>query len=267
MTGKNYYPVIVLSDIHLGSGFSRTEEVTRFLQHVNCDLLILNGDIIDGWQLKKPGKRWKQVHTEFFRTLMKMMENRNMRIVYVRGNHDDFLDCLTPLSFFNVTIVKDYILDVQGRRYLVTHGDIFDAVTTRMRWLAMLGDAGYTMLLWLNRLYNRRREKQGRPYFSLAQQVKHRVKSAVSYISAFERELVKLAEVRKLNGIICGHIHQAADVWYGNIHYLNSGDWVESMTALALNEEGEWNIVTYDRSEYDSGYGNVIMSPCSSEAI
>ena len=247
---RKYYPTIVLSDIHLGSEHSRTEEVTNFLKHVNCDRLILNGDIIDGWQLQKSGRRWKQQHTDFFKVLMKMMEKQGTEIVYIRGNHDDFLDNLVPFTFSNLSVVKDYILNTHGKRYLVTHGDIFDTVTTNMRWLAMLGDMGYTFLLWLNRIYNQRREKAGKPYFSLSQHVKHKVKSAVSYISDFEKELVKLAEAKKLDGIICGHIHQAANVWYGNIHYLNSGDWVESLTALVENEQGEWNIVSYNREGY-----------------
>lgn len=246
---RTYYPTVVLSDIHLGSEHSRTEEVTHFLKHIDCDRLILNGDIIDGWQLQKPGKRWKQKHTDFFKVLMKMMEKKGTEIIYVRGNHDDFLDNLVPFQISNISIVKDYLLNSYGRCYLVTHGDIFDVVTSKMRWLAMLGDVGYTFLLWLNKVYNRRREKQGKPYFSLSQQVKHKVKSAVSYISSFEKELVQLAESKKLDGIICGHIHQPANVWYGNIHYLNSGDWVESLTALTENEQGEWNIVTYSREE------------------
>ena len=229
---RKYYPTLVLSDIHLGSEHSRTEEVTNFLKHVNCDRLILNGDIIDGWQLQKSGRRWKQQQTDFFKVLMKMMEKQGTEIIYIRGNHDDFLN-------------------THGKRYLVTHGDIFDTVTTNMRWLAMLGDMGYTFLLWLNRIYNQRREKVGKPYFSLSQHVKHKVKSAVPYIFDFEKELVKLAEAKKLDGIICGHIHQAANVRYGNIHYLNSGDWVESLTALVENEQGEWNIVSYSKEDYD----------------
>lgn len=249
---RKYYPTVVLSDIHLGSEHSRTEEVTNFLTHIDCDRLILNGDIIDGWQLKKTGKRWKQKHTDFFKVLMKMMEKKGTEIIYVRGNHDDFLDNLVPFQISNISIVKDYLLNSHGKRYLVTHGDMFDAVTTHMRWLAMLGDVGYSFLLWLNKVYNRRREKRGKPYFSLSQQVKQKVKSAVSYISEFEKELVKLAESRKLDGIICGHIHQAANVWYGNIHYLNAGDWVESMTALVENEQGEWNIVLYTNADYES---------------
>lgn len=246
MRNRKYYPTIVLSDIHLGSEHSRTEEVTRFLQQVDCDRLILNGDIIDGWQLRKSGRRWKQKHTDFFKVLMKMMEKQGTEIIYVVGNHDDFLDSLVPFQFSNIKLVKEYTLTSRsGRRYLVTHGDLFDAITTHMRWLAHLGDVGYTCLLWLNKWYNRRREREGKPYFSLSQQVKHRVKRAVSYISMFERELVRLVEGKHLDGIICGHIHQAANSWYGDVHYLNSGDWVESLTALVEDELGNWEILPY----------------------
>ena len=119
---RKYYPTIVLSDIHLGSEHSRTEEVTNFLKHVNCGRLILNGDIIDGWQLRKSGRRWKQQHTDFFKVLMKMMEKQGTEIIYVRGNHDDFLDNLVPFTFSNLSIVKDYILNTHGKCYLVTHG-------------------------------------------------------------------------------------------------------------------------------------------------
>lgn len=252
MEVRKYYPTVVLSDIHLGSEHSRTAEVTHFLKHINCDRLILNGDIIDGWQLQKSGKHWNQSHTDFFKVLMKMMEKQETEIIYVRGNHDGFLDNLIPFTFSNLSIVKDYLLNSHGKRYLVTHGDLFDAVTTHMRWLAMLGDIGYTGLLWLNRLYNRNRKRKGKPYFSLSQHIKHKVKSAVSYISDFEKELVKLANAKKLDGIICGHIHQAANVWYDKIHYLNSGDWVESLTALVEDELGDWHILTYNKEEYET---------------
>lgn len=178
-----------------------------------------------------------------------MMEKQGTEIVYVRGNHDDFLDHLAPMSFYNVSIVKDYSFFSHGKHYYVTHGDIFDAVTTHMRWLARLGDVGYTFLLWVNKIYNRNRAKLGKPYNSLSQQVKNKVKSAVSYISDFEKELVALAQAKKADAIICGHIHQSADKWYGDIHYLNSGDWVESMTALVQNELGDWKIVTYNSNQ------------------
>lgn len=259
MTERTYYPTIILSDIHLGSEYSRTEEVSAFLKQVDCGRLILNGDIIDGWQLRKVGKRWKQKHSDFFRVLMKMMENQGTEIIYVRGNHDDFLDSLVPLYFYNISIVKEYILETHGRRYLVTHGDIFDSISSHMKWLAVLGDAGYSMLLWMNKLYNYYRKSRGKTYFSLARYAKHKVKSAVSYISSFQQELVKLARLRKVNGIICGHIHQVANVWYDDIHYLNSGDWVESMTALVEDEDGLWDIVYYQKSKTEESPQEVIV--------
>ena len=179
---RTYYPTVVLSDIHLGTQHSKTEEVTRFLKSINCDRLILNGDIIDGWHLRKAGtKRWQAKHTDFFKVIMKMMENFGTEVIYVCGNHDDFLDSLVPMTFYNVKIVKEYILETHGKRYYVTHGDIFDRVTTQMKWLARLGDAGYTFLLWVNRFYNQYRTKRGKPYYSLSQAVKQKVKSAVSY--------------------------------------------------------------------------------------
>jgi len=260
---RTYYPTIVLSDIHIGSEHSKTEEVTNFLKHVNCDRLILNGDIIDGWQLQKQGKRWKNKHTDFFKVLMKMMEKQGTEIIYVRGNHDDFLDHLAPMTFYNVSIVKEYLFHSFGKKYYVTHGDIFDSVTTHMRWLARLGDIGYTFLLWVNKIYNRQREKSGKPYFSLSQRIKSKVKSAVSYISDFEKELVALAVSKKADAIICGHIHQTADRWYGDIRYLNSGDWVESMTALVQNELGDWKIVKYNSRQQvsEDTWSNKIRYP------
>ena len=115
-----------------------------------------------------------------------------------------------------------------------------------MKWLAKLGDIGYTFLLWVNKIYNNYRSRHGLPYYSLSQAIKQRVKSAVSYISDFERELVKFAQARKCDGIICGHIHHPADMWYDGIHYLNSGDWVETMSALVEDEEGHWSVLRYD---------------------
>ena len=136
MEQRRHYRTLVLSDIHLGTSHSKTEEVSHFLSHVDCDRLILNGDIIDGWHLKKGGTRkWQPRHTRFFKVLMKMMERQGTEIIYVRGNHDDFLDNLAPLTFANLRIVKDYELESGGKRYFVTHGDIFDRVTTQMKWL------------------------------------------------------------------------------------------------------------------------------------
>lgn len=244
---RTYYSTIVLSDIHLGTSHSKTVEVSNFLKTVNCRRLILNGDIIDGWALKKGGvRKWQTKHTDFFKVIMKMMEKQGTEVVYVRGNHDDFLDNLAPITFYNVKIVKEFIHESHGKRYYVTHGDIFDTVTTKMKWLAQLGDMGYSILLWFNRIYNNYRKGHGQSYYSLSQAIKQKVKSAVSYISDFEQELVKFARIRKCDGIICGHIHHPANTYYGDIHYLNSGDWVETLSALTEDVDGNWNIIYYN---------------------
>lgn len=249
MYNQKFYPTIVISDVHLGTEHTKTRELADFLRTVNCNTLIMNGDIIDGWHLQKGGKgKWKKEHTDLMKIIMKMMENHNTKVVYVRGNHDDFIDHLAPFTFNNIEIVKDYTHKRNGKSYYVVHGDVFDNVTSNMVWLAKLGDIGYTFLLWINRIYNNYRAKKGLDYFSLSQSIKQKVKSAVSYISDYETELVELARTRHADGIICGHIHQAADRMIDGIHYLNSGDWVETMSALLEHEDGTWEVYMHNKS-------------------
>ncbi len=241
---KTHYKTIVLSDLHLGIKNSRVKEVVEFLKHHTCDTLILNGDIIDGWQLKKSGS-WKNKHTRFFKLIMKFLAKYDTKVIYLRGNHDDFLDEILPFSLGNFSIKRDHILHSAGKKYYVVHGDIFDTVTTKLKWLAQMGDVGYTFLLWLNRHYNNYRTKRGMPYYSLSQLVKQKVKQAVSFISDFEEQLAEVAKAKRCQGVICGHIHQPANKMIGEIHYLNSGDWVETLSALVEDEQGEWRVVYY----------------------
>ena len=237
------YRTIVLSDLHLGTSTSRAKEVVTFLKAHKCEKLILNGDIIDGWQLRRSGT-WKKKHTKFFRLVLKRAA-KGTEVIYIRGNHDDFLDEIVPFSLGNFSIRRDYVLQSGAKKYYVVHGDLFDTVTTKLKWIAKLGDVSYTFLLWLNRHYNTWREKRGLPYYSLSQVIKAKVKEAVSFIDDFENQLSSVAKTRKCHGVICGHIHTPADKMIGNVHYLNSGDWVESMTALVESEEGEWKIIYY----------------------
>lgn len=241
---KTFYKTIVLSDIHLGTKTSKAKEVVNFLKHHKCETLILNGDIIDGWQLRKNGK-WKKQHSNFFKHIIGLTSKKKCKIVYIRGNHDDFLEEIMPLKIGNFSIRKYYVHYGVNKKYFVTHGDIFDNITTKLKWIAKLGDVGYTFLLWLNHHYNAYREKKGLPYYSLSQVVKAKVKSAVSFISDYENELVKVAKARKCHGIICGHIHQPAIKEINGIEYLNSGDWVESLTALVEDTDGNWRIIYY----------------------
>ncbi|GMQ30494.1 UDP-2,3-diacylglucosamine diphosphatase [Algoriphagus confluentis] len=246
---KTHFKTIVISDVHLGTKGAKAKEIARFLKQYRCDNLILNGDIIDGWQLKKSGS-WKRKHTRFFNRVLKMIENHHTQVYYLRGNHDDFLDQILPLQIGNLRIQTDLIYESNGKKYFITHGDVFDSITTHLRWIAYLGDMGYTFLLWLNRVVNHYRFKRGLPYFSLSRYVKSKVKSAVSYIDQYETELAKMARAKGCDGIICGHIHQPENRMIDGIHYLNSGDWVETMSALAEDHEGNWQLIYYNEIDF-----------------
>lgn len=245
------YKTLIISDVHLGTKGSKAKEIARFLKQFRCENLILNGDIIDGWQLKKSGS-WKRKHTRFFNRILKLMENHQTQVYYLRGNHDDFLDQILPLQIGRLQILSDMTYESNGKKYFVTHGDIFDSVTTHFRWIAFLGDIGYTFLLWLNRIVNYYRFKAGLPYYSFSQYVKGKVKKAVSYIDDYESELAKMAKAKGCDGIICGHIHKPENRIIDGIHYLNSGDWVESMSALAEDHEGNWELIHYRELDFKS---------------
>ncbi len=234
----------------MGSKGSKAKEVTNFLKHHVCDTLILNGDIIDGWQLKKSGISWKKKHTGFFRTVMKMIENYNTKVVYLRGNHDDFLDAIIPFQLGkHFMVCREFTLQSGSKKFFIIHGDIFDSITTNLKWLAYLGDIGYTFLLWLNKFYNQFRTWRGKPYYSLSQAIKLKVKAAVNYVSNFEDELAKLARNKGCDGIICGHIHQPIIKDIDGITYMNSGDWVESLSALVEDRSGKWDLIYYQYEE------------------
>jgi UDP-2,3-diacylglucosamine pyrophosphatase LpxH len=251
MKNKTHYRTVILSDIHLGTSSSKAYEVTYFLKKLTCDTLILNGDIIDGWQLKSFGK-WEKNHTKFFRKILKMSMNEKTSIYYLRGNHDDFLDNLIPLTFDKIQVCRELIYEgLNGKMYFIIHGDVFDSVTSNMKWLSKLGDFGYTFLLWVNKKYNAYRKRRNLPYYSLAQVIKEKVKSAVSYISDYEEMLSNLASSKGFDGVICGHIHKACIKTIDGIDYMNSGDWVESLTALVETVEGEWKLINFNEIYLD----------------
>ncbi|HNX04413.1 MAG TPA: UDP-2,3-diacylglucosamine diphosphatase [Opitutales bacterium] len=240
------FRTIIISDVHLGAPDCQTDKVNFFLKHTHCERLILNGDIIDGWSLRRKGG-WQKGHTRFVRLVLKKMEKKGTEVVYIRGNHDDVLAKILPISFDNFRIVEDFVhVSADGRRYLCLHGDAFDAVTQNSKFIAVLGDIGYQSLLKLNRYYNRWRSWRGKEYYSLSKAIKARVKSAVSYISRFEESVVKFAKRRDCDGFICGHIHSPADKSIGGLRYLNSGDWIESCTAIVEHFDGRMEVVDFD---------------------
>ncbi len=236
---------VFLSDIHLGTPDSKADEVVDFLKHLRCRKLVLNGDIIDGWALSRGG-RWNSRHSRVIRKILKMTENDNTEVIYLRGNHDEILERFLPMAFGRIRFLKEHIHEtVTGKRYLVVHGDGFDSISTNHKWLASLGAVGYNFLLVVNRFYNRWRAWRGKEYFSLSKSVKAKVKSAVCFVDRYEELLQDLARHRKCDGIICGHIHTPEDKQVGGVHYLNSGDWVESLTAIIEHEDGRMELVRY----------------------
>jgi len=240
------FRTVFLSDLHLGTPDSKAGEVVDFLKQIRCEKLILNGDIVDGWALKR-GSKWLPRHSRVIRKILKMTEKDQTDVVYLRGNHDDILGRFLPLAFGKIRFAKEYIhTAADGLRYLVVHGDGFDSVSTNHKWLASIGAVGYDTLLKVNRYYNKWRAWRGKEYFSLSKRVKARVKSAVSFVDKYEQLLQDLAVHKKCDGIICGHIHTPEDKLVGDVRYLNSGDWVESLTAIVEHHDGRMELISYE---------------------
>ena len=191
--------------------------------------------------------RWRKRHSRFIRTVLKKVERESTEVIYCRGNHDDILDRFLPLAFGPVNFVKEHIHEgLDGKRYLVVHGDGFDSVSTNHKWLAMLGAVAYDTMLSVNRLYNRYRAWRGKGYYSLSKKLKAKVKSAVSFVDRYELQLQQFARLRKCDGIICGHIHTPEDKQVGDVRYMNSGDWVESLTAIVEHLDGRFELIRYE---------------------
>ncbi|MBC2606360.1 UDP-2,3-diacylglucosamine diphosphatase [Pelagicoccus albus] len=245
------YKTIFISDVHLGTLNCKAKECLHFLKNTRCDRLVLNGDIIDGWQLGR-GSKWSKMDTKFVRYILKRVEKQQQEVIYLRGNHDDILSRFLPMEFSTVKIVEDYIHENANGRYLVLHGDVFDTITKNFTFLAHLGDWGYKMLMSLNRWYNKYRSWRGKEYYSLSKAIKAKVKKAVSFISDFEEKLAKLAASRDCVGVICGHIHTPADKHCEGMHYLNSGDWVESLSAIVEHQDGRFELIHF--SEFLAEY-------------
>ncbi len=244
MKEKLIVKTLIMSDIHLGMADSKAVQAAHLVRHCKCDQLILNGDIIDVWALKAGGK-WTQEHTHFVRTVLKKMEKEGTEVIYLRGNHDDLLERFLPFKLSGLSLVEEHIHETPQGRYLVVHGDGFDHVTTNHVWLAKAGAFGYNAMLRINRIYNAWLRWRGKQGFSLSAWVKKKVKQAVGFVGRYEEQLQDLARWKNCAGIICGHIHTPADQVIGGVHYLNSGDWVESMTAILEYHDNRFEVINY----------------------
>lgn len=240
------YRSIFVSDIHLGTKFSQADKFLDFLKENESENLYLVGDIIDGWAMKRK-YRWTQSHSDVVQKILRKAR-KGTNVFYITGNHDEFLRSFLPVLLgdnLHILNEADYV-SADGKKYYVTHGDFFDSVTMTKKWLAHLGDIGYDLLLHLNQIFQFfRKVFRINRYWSLSKYVKDNIKSSVSFITDYETVLAEHAKHKEYDGIICGHIHKAEMKMIDGIEYKNSGDWVESCTALVETQTGEWKIINW----------------------
>jgi UDP-2,3-diacylglucosamine pyrophosphatase LpxH len=242
--GSHRHRTIWISDVHLGTAGCKADFLLDFLRCNDADTLYLVGDIIDGWQLKK-GWTWRQSHNDVVQKILRKAR-KGTRVVFIPGNHDEFARGYVEHAFGGIEVVYEAAhVTADGRRLLITHGDLFDGVIQHAKWLAYLGDSLYTFVLALNHWVNRARVRMGFDYWSLSQYLKHKVKNAVSFIDGFEHALINEARRRGFDGVVCGHIHKAQIRMIDGLLYCNDGDWVESLTALVEDHAGKLEIVEW----------------------
>jgi len=244
---KRPLDIVVLSDVHLGTIGCRAEELARYLNSVKPGKLILNGDFIDMWNFRK--YYWPEKHMQVLKSILNMM-SEGTEVFYLTGNHDEVLRKISPLVLGGLEIRDKLVLNLDGRKCWIFHGDVFDVTMKYSKWLAKLGAVGYDLLIMLNNSINMLLKLMGSGKISLSKRIKQSVKQAVKFIDDFESTAADLAIDNGYDFVICGHIHQPkikkVHNEQGSVQYLNSGDWIEHMTALEYNE-GEWNLYQYQQ--------------------
>jgi UDP-2,3-diacylglucosamine pyrophosphatase LpxH len=238
------YRALFISDVHLGTKGCQAGMLLDFLKDHDADTIYLVGDIVDGWRLKQVW-HWPQAHNDVVQKLLRK-GRKGSRIVYVPGNHDEFLRGYYGAHFGGVEVAETAIHEsADGRRYLVIHGDIFDMVVRHAKWLALMGDWAYETALVANTYVAFVRRKLGFGYWSLSAWAKLKVKNAVNFIGEFEHSLAAEARKHQVDGVICGHIHHAALRDMQGIAYVNCGDWVESCTAIVEHDDGRMELIRW----------------------
>ena len=241
---NRHYRTIWISDIHLGTRGCKTEFLLDFLKHTDSEFLYLVGDIVDGWRMRRSWY-WAQSHNDVIQKLLRKAR-KGTQVFYIPGNHDEWLRDYVDLQLGGVWLLQEAThTTTDGKRLLILHGDDFDGVVRYARWLALLGDWAYENVLRLNHHYNVIRRKLGYPYWSLSAYLKSKVKNAVEYVSNYERAVAAEAKHRGVDGVVCGHIHQAEIRHIDGVLYCNDGDWVESCTALVEHADGRLEILNW----------------------
>ncbi|MBO6716371.1 MAG: UDP-2,3-diacylglucosamine diphosphatase [Rhizobiaceae bacterium] len=238
------FRTLFISDVHLGSKPAKADFLIDFLRYHEADTIYLVGDIVDGWRLKRSW-HWPQAHNDVVQKLLRQAR-KGATINYIAGNHDEFLRGFQGVHFGGVVVMdRDVHVSADGKRFLIIHGDQFDSIVHSVRWLAYLGDFAYDASIIVNRIVARLRRLFGMPYWSFSSWAKVRVKKAVNFISAFQKLVVDEAKRSEVDGVICGHIHHATIEDIAGIRYINTGDWVESCTAVAEHEDGRFEIIRW----------------------
>lgn len=240
-----HYKTVWLSDIHLGNKDCKAEFLLEFLNSITVETLYLVGDIVDMWQMEKQF-RWPETHNSVMHKLM-AMSKQGCRVIYLPGNHDAPIQKYSGMAFGDIEIDREVVhVTAAGKKYLVLHGDQFDADVTLGKFHAWIGDKGYDLLLFLNRWYNRFRAWQNSHYWSLAGYIKKHIKGANKAIERYRQAGCNYAAQRNLDGIICGHIHHPQSMMVNGIHYINDGDWVENCSALVEDQQGELTLIHFN---------------------
>ncbi|MFM9909600.1 MAG: UDP-2,3-diacylglucosamine diphosphatase [Chitinophagaceae bacterium] len=259
---KRSVDVVVISDVHLGTYGCRAKELVAYLKSISPNILILNGDIIDGWQFSK--RYFPPAHMAVIKEILNLMM-KGTRVFYITGNHDEQLRRFSDFQLSNFTLTDKLVLEINNKMTWIFHGDIFDNTTKGgAKFLAKLGSNGYALLLLFNRLINNLLKAFGQERVSISKRVMEEVNKAVTKINDFEQIAAELAIEKKFDYVICGHIHQpqqrVVETPQGKVTYLNSGDWVEHLTALEYCNK-EWKIFTYNEKDFEHSEINLKSTP------
>ena len=244
LAAARHFRTLFLSDVHLGSKVAQAELLIDFLRLHDAEKIYLVGDFIDGWRLKRAW-HWPQSHNDVVQKLLRKAR-KGTEIVYIPGNHDEFLRGFPGQHFGGIEVRQnDVHVTADGRRFLVLHGDEFDIVVRNARLIAYLGDWAYDAAIAVNLVFNKVRRTFGFPYWSFSSWAKLKVKNAVNFIGDYEAALAEEAVKHGCQGVICGHIHHAEIAERCGIAYVNTGDWVESCTAVAERHDGSLELIRW----------------------
>ncbi len=250
---KRNIEVVVMSDLHLGTYGCHATEIVNYLKSISPQILVLNGDVVDVWQFSK--RYFPVAHMQVIKEIMNLL-GRGTRVIYITGNHDEVMRRYSGLQLGNFELTDKLVMEINGKMTWIFHGDVFDATTKGgAKFLAKMGGHGYDFLIVLNRFINAGLKMLGREKMSFSKKIKNGVKKAVSWIGDFEQTAAELAIEKNYDYVICGHIHQpqkrVVTTEKGSVTYLNSGDWIENLTALEYHNN-EWSIYQYDEKAFAS---------------